>query len=165
MAVDAQRISQWSEELARLAALPAADVLAKALNLSSSVEEAMAGGAPEAAPENRVKMAELCLRDLAVRPVPVPEDAGETIRRIVSGKTGRMWSLALIAEYKRELEELLKQQRDASAEAERLNAEAAALRRRRDRMERYADLLDALAGKQPASGAEARGAGTERRIS
>jgi hypothetical protein len=162
MPVDAQQIRKWSEELARLAERPAADVLGEMLDVSLAVEDAMPGSAPEAPPENLAKMADLCLRYLAVRPVPVPDDSGQAIRCIVSAKTGRMWSLALVAKYKRELAEVLTKQREASAEAEALKAEASALRRRRDRMERYADLLDALAAKPPAADVEAREDNTER---
>jgi hypothetical protein len=165
MAIDAKQIRQWSEELTCLAARPTGDVLAEALDLSRAVEEAMHGSAPEAAPENLMKTAELCLRYLTVRLVPVSEDADEAIRRIVSGKAGRIWSLALIAEYEQELEELLKQQHDASAEADKLHAEATALRRRHDRMKQYAALLDALAGKPPAAQVDARGEDAERKIS
>jgi hypothetical protein len=162
MPVDAQQILKWSEELAHLAALPAADVLGEVLDVSLAIEEAMPGSAPETPPENLAKMADLCLRYLAVRPVPVPDDSGPAIRCIVSAKNGRMWSLALLAEYTRELAEVLAKQREASAEAEALKAEASALRRRRDRMERYAGLLDALAGKPPAAGVESREDNTER---
>jgi len=150
MAVDAKQIRQWSDELARLALLPGSDALAEALDLCLAVETEVPRTAPLAAPENSVKMAEICLRYLTVRPAPLPADAGDAIRRIVSGKTGRMWSLALAAEYGREMEELLNRQRDASEEAQKLQAEAAALRRTHDRMKQYADLLDALAGKRPA---------------
>src|SRR5207248_1473501 len=68
MAVDAKQIRQWSDELARLALLPGSDALAEALDLCLAVETEAPRTAPLAASENSVKMAEICLRYLTVRP-------------------------------------------------------------------------------------------------